>query len=272
MLMQLSDTKSRLLPILQAPDGSGVDFRDGRVFGSTGGSWPIVDGAPDFLNLGIEARSAHISHPLPTEVEDMISRTEGLVLNLSAGGTIEKNDNVIEMEWGLFKNTDVSADAHSIPFKDSVFEGVVCLNAFEHYRDPKQVVREIRRVLKPGGFIYVITAFMQPFHMEPHHYFNVTPSGLREWFSDFEIEFCGSTKYHNAVIALQWLSASTLWALERSGERPDIQNITLGELRDAWMGNPSDRVTKAHFDMGEIEQYIRDATAQAVCVIAKNKK
>lgn len=43
-------------------------------------------------------------------------------------------------------------DATRLPFPDAAFERVHCSWLLEHVRDPVAVLREVRRVLKPGGF------------------------------------------------------------------------------------------------------------------------
>lgn len=45
----------------------------------------------------------------------------------------------------------VRGDATHLPFADAAFDGLVCSNAFHHYPDPPAALREIGRVLKPGG-------------------------------------------------------------------------------------------------------------------------
>lgn len=46
-------------------------------------------------------------------------------------------------------------NAHRLMFADEAFDAVTCLEALEFMRDPRQVVREMRRVLKPGGLLLV---------------------------------------------------------------------------------------------------------------------
>lgn len=44
-----------------------------------------------------------------------------------------------------------AADALHIPFADSSFDGVICMNAFHHMPSYREALAEIYRVLKPGG-------------------------------------------------------------------------------------------------------------------------
>jgi ubiquinone/menaquinone biosynthesis C-methylase UbiE len=48
------------------------------------------------------------------------------------------------------------ADAEEIPFEDGFFDSIICTNSFHHYLHPSSVLNEVRRVLKPGGRVYIM--------------------------------------------------------------------------------------------------------------------
>jgi len=43
------------------------------------------------------------------------------------------------------------ARAGALPFRSGAFHALLCSNSFHHYPEPKATLREIRRVLAPGG-------------------------------------------------------------------------------------------------------------------------
>ena len=45
----------------------------------------------------------------------------------------------------------VLGDSESLPFSDHAFDVVYCNDSFHHYPAPQNVLREVYRVLKPGG-------------------------------------------------------------------------------------------------------------------------
>ena len=46
------------------------------------------------------------------------------------------------------------ADAHRLPFKDSSLEAIVAFDVWEHLEKPRRALREVFRVLKPGGIFH----------------------------------------------------------------------------------------------------------------------
>jgi SAM-dependent methyltransferase len=107
---------------------------------------------------------------------------QGLILDCGAGLRTEYFDNVVNFEIAAYPSTDVCGVAEQLPFVDQAFEAVFSLAVLEHVRDPFAAARELVRVLKPGGTLYCVVPFLQPLHGYPHHYFNMTHTGLRSLF------------------------------------------------------------------------------------------
>jgi SAM-dependent methyltransferase len=83
-------------------------------------------------------------------------------------------------------NTLFVADAHSIPLMSGCVD-LVCIQAvLEHVVDPVRVVAEIVRVLKPNGFVYAETPFLQHVHEGPYDFWRFSESGHRLLFREFE--------------------------------------------------------------------------------------
>jgi SAM-dependent methyltransferase len=73
---------------------------------------------------------------------------------------------------------EVHGDARTLPFADHSFDGVLCSQVLEHVDRPGKVLRELARVLKPGGVGLISVPFFYNLHMEPHDYFRFSPYGM----------------------------------------------------------------------------------------------
>ncbi len=83
-----------------------------------------------------------------------------------------------------------TCDLASIPVEDGRFDCVVFNQVMEHLPEPKQVLAELRRVLRTGGrMIYTGPLFYEE-HEQPYDFYRYTQFGLRHLFgaAGFSIE------------------------------------------------------------------------------------
>jgi len=74
-------------------------------------------------------------------------------------------------------------DLQQIPVEDGRFDFIIFNQVMEHLPDPKPVLVELNRVLRPGGkMIYSGPLFYEE-HEKPFDFFRYTQFGLRELFS-----------------------------------------------------------------------------------------
>lgn len=53
----------------------------------------------------------------------------------------------------------VRADAHALPFSDGEFDVVYASHSLEHCHTPEQALAEFRRVLVPGGRLFIVVPY-----------------------------------------------------------------------------------------------------------------
>ena len=63
---------------------------------------------------------------------------------------------------------DVTWNGVTIPFPNQSFDTAIATEVFEHVHDIGLLLREVRRVLRPGGVLFFTTPFIWPYHETPH--------------------------------------------------------------------------------------------------------
>jgi SAM-dependent methyltransferase len=111
----------------------------------------------------------------------------GTVLDLAAGdgsGAVRRlSPQATWVGLDLFHRPDVRADADApLPFRDSCLDAAVCMWFLYMSVDPVAVLREIRRVLKPGGSALVGTPLVFSVNPEPRDLWRFTDEGLHRIF------------------------------------------------------------------------------------------
>lgn len=75
-----------------------------------------------------------------------------------------------QVRQGGYGAIDLVCDATAIPVAAGSFDVVLCTEVLEHVPDPAAVVREIGRVLRPGGIALVTAPLGSGLHQKPQHF------------------------------------------------------------------------------------------------------
>ena len=120
-------------------------------------------------------------------------------------------------------SADLLADAHSIPFCDNSFECVFSYAVLEHLHSPFVAIREIERVLTPGGLFIGTVSQGEPFHAS---YFHHTTWGL--------VSLAESSTAMR--LSRLWCGPRTLRSLATMGRYPKVIRTFLAAVDriDAW--------------------------------------
>ncbi|HTR39157.1 MAG TPA: methyltransferase domain-containing protein [Bryobacteraceae bacterium] len=104
--------------------------------------------------------------------------------NLYVGGGGANPQGYVNIDLFPIPGVDVAADAEQLPFPSGLFECIECDAVLEHVRHPDLVMRELSRVLAPGGHLHLVTPFCHPFHEYPRDYRRFTLDGLKDLAGD----------------------------------------------------------------------------------------
>lgn len=121
------------------------------------------------------------------------------ILNIGSGST-KIEGNVINLDIENFPNVNLVADGCQMPFAENSFDFVISEAVIEHVRYPQQFIKEIKRVLKRSGLVFIVAPFIHPFHGYPSDFQRFSVEGLKVCFEDFKEIECGV--YRGPSVAL----------------------------------------------------------------------
>lgn len=96
-----------------------------------------------------------------------------------------------ESRWN-YSNLDYVGSLHEMPIEDDLFDAVLCTQVLEHLEWPRESVKEMHRVLKPGGKLYMTVPMSHPEHQTPYDFFRYTSFGLKS--------ICKNAGFHDIKI------------------------------------------------------------------------
>lgn len=82
-----------------------------------------------------------------------------------------------ESRWN-YSNLDYIGPLHNMPINDNSFDAILCTQVLEHLEWPRESVKEMYRVLKPDGKLYITVPMAQNEHQTPYDFFRYTSFGL----------------------------------------------------------------------------------------------
>lgn len=83
-----------------------------------------------------------------------------------------------DVGWN-YRNLSAVCVLHHLPFADASFDVVLSTQTLEHLKQPAESVRELFRVLKPGGRLLMTAPMAQLEHQTPYDFFRYTSFGLK---------------------------------------------------------------------------------------------
>jgi SAM-dependent methyltransferase len=97
---------------------------------------------------------------------------DGPLLDIGGGTAHVKNvrSDVLSIDILPFSGIDVVCDAHSLPFPDGKFAGIIMIDVLHHLEQPIVFLNEASRVLRRGGVLAMIEPGMSTIAYPFYHY------------------------------------------------------------------------------------------------------
>lgn len=121
---------------------------------------------------------------------------------------IDLSSKMIDRATENFKEWDnfhfVKANAEAIPIENDFFDIIICTNSFHHYFDPLKALSEMRRLLKPGGKVYILDPTADSWFskligkisksVDPAHVKTYSSKEFQDLFAKSGLEYINSSK------------------------------------------------------------------------------
>jgi ubiquinone/menaquinone biosynthesis C-methylase UbiE len=77
-----------------------------------------------------------------------------------------------------YDQINIRSEVYDIPLPDESVDIILCTQVLEHLKYPARAIKEMHRLLKPGGRLYLSTPQTSDEHMVPYDYFRYTRYSL----------------------------------------------------------------------------------------------
>jgi hypothetical protein len=205
----------------------------GRAFPFTGNSWNFLtdDLKQDFSIVHTDNVS---DHGVAKSFQDVIAAApDQLFLDMGAGFKNRVYPNLINLEIVDYPSTDLLGVGERLPILSGSIDGVYCDCVLEHVKDPFACAQEIKRVLKPGGYLHCTVPFMQPLHAYPNHFYNMTQQGLTHLFEGMEVLKVFVPEHLHPMVSISWmLKAYLMWLPDK--EKRELAGMTVLDLMNVF--------------------------------------
>lgn len=125
------------------------------------------------------------------QLERLLPRLSGTLLDVGCGDMLYREMVLgepgrvtryvgLDLQGSEYVQTapDLTWDGSTIPLDDNSIDCVLATELLEHCPNPEAVLREIGRVLAPGGVLLVTVPFLWPIHDPPHDEYRFTPFAI----------------------------------------------------------------------------------------------
>jgi len=131
-------------------------------------------------------------------LETLNSHASGKLIDVGCGDAPYRR--IIEPNLECYHTLDVEKRTSKLDFisdildmnavSDCQYDTVLCLEVLEHVSDPFKAMKEISRILKPGGKLILSVPHISRIHEAPHDYFRFTNYGIEKLLEHSNMKLC----------------------------------------------------------------------------------
>ncbi len=128
------------------------------------------------------------------------------------------------------RRVDFVAPADDLPIPPESFDAVLSTQVLEHVAEPADVLRELHRVLKPGGRIYLTLPLAWELHEEPFDFYRYTRYGISHLLREQGFTAIDAQPRNDCFTTLAQLMRNTVGTMGRARDGLDDTRVQAGRL------------------------------------------
>jgi ubiquinone/menaquinone biosynthesis C-methylase UbiE len=123
---------------------------------------------------------------------------------------VDLSPKMIEKAKSNFSGKDnfrfIQANSESIPLDDNFFDIIICTNSFHHYLHADKALKEMHRLLKSGGKLYIVDPLADSWIVK---FFDA----MHKWIEPEHVKFYSTKEFQQLFgqAGLKYSSATTNW-------------------------------------------------------------
>lgn len=161
------------------------------------------------------------------------------------------------------------SDITAIPAPAESYDAILCTEVLEHVPEPIAALREMARLLRPGGRLFLSAPLGAGLHQQPYHFYGgYTPHFYRRFLPEFGLEIVRISPNGGFYRHLAQEVARAGWLIQRRRGyprwRPEywLLRLVFRNLAPRWLAGLDDEHLIEEFTVGyHVEAHKRDASA-----------